>query len=82
MHWESIETNWEEFKGKFKQNWNQVSDEQLEMAQGKRDRLARIIQRTYAINQREAEAQLSDWQNAHINIDGHFYTSPAHYKSI
>ena len=75
MDWENIENNWDEFKGKFKQNWDEVSYEQLEMSEGKRDRLSRIIQRAYAINQRQADEQLSDWQNAHINIDGHFYTS-------
>jgi uncharacterized protein YjbJ (UPF0337 family) len=76
MNWDHIENNWDDFKGKIKQNWTEISDQQLEMVAGKRDRFARVIQRTYHIGPSEAELQLSDWQNSQINIDGHFYAKP------
>lgn len=73
MDWEQVENNWDVFKGKIKQNWTEISNEQLDMVEGNRERLRRIIQRTYGINQPQAEAQLQDWQSLQINIDGHFY---------
>lgn len=83
MDWEHIEKNWDEFKWKFKQNWTEVSDQQLDMVAGKRDRISRVIERTYHIRPSEAEQQLSDWQNAQINIDGHFYVAdPAVHRSL
>jgi uncharacterized protein YjbJ (UPF0337 family) len=73
MDWEQVESNWDVFKGKIKQNWTEISNEQLDMIEGSRERLRRIIQRTYGINEPQAEAQLQDWQSLQINIDGHFY---------
>jgi uncharacterized protein YjbJ (UPF0337 family) len=73
MDWEQVESNWDVFKGKVKQNWTEISNEQLDMIEGNRERLRRIIQRTYGINQLQAEQQLDDWQSLQINIDGHFY---------
>lgn len=73
MDWEQVESNWDSFKAKIKQNWTEISNEQLDMVEGNRDRLRRIIQRTYGINQLQAEQQLDDWQSLQINIDGHFY---------
>lgn len=83
MDWEHIERNWDEFKWKFKQNWTEISDQQLDMVAGKRERIARVIQRTYQVGTTEAEQQLSDWQNAQINIDGHFYVAdPTIHRSV
>lgn len=83
MDWEHVENNWDTFKSKVKQNWEKIGDQQLEMVAGKRDRLARVIQRAYDLGPQQAEKQLSDWQDAQINIDGHFYTTrPVIHKTF
>jgi uncharacterized protein YjbJ (UPF0337 family) len=83
MNWNYVETNWHELKAKVKQNWDKISDQQLDAVAGKRDRLCRVIQRVYAINSQQAEEQITEWQDAQVLIDGHFYTAnPAIYKSF
>ena len=77
MNWDQIESNWSIFKTYIKQQWNEISDEQLEAIAGKRDYLISKIQVMYGVNHVEAEHQLSDWQDSQVNIDGHFYQSDA-----
>lgn len=80
MNWNYVETNWDELKAKVKQNWDEITDQQLDSIAGKRDRLCRVIQR---VDSQQAEEQLSEWQDAQVLIDGHFYTAnPAIYKSF
>lgn len=83
MNWNYVETNWDELKAKVNQNWDKISDQQLDAVAGKRDRLCRVIQRVYAIDSQQAEEQITEWLDAQVLIDGHFYTAnPAIYKSF
>ena len=71
MNWNLIEGNWNQFKGNVKQQWNKLTDDQLDVIAGKREHLAGKIQVMYGIGKDEAEHQLSDWQNNQKNIDNH-----------
>lgn len=62
MNWDRIEGNWKQFKGNVKQQWGKLTDDQLDVIIGKRDKLAGKIQETYGISKDEAEKQLTDWQ--------------------
>lgn len=73
MKWEQIEANWDEFKNIIKYDWDQLTDDQLDVIAGRRNYLIRKIQAVYGFNKEFVEAQLSDWQKNQINIDGHFY---------
>jgi uncharacterized protein YjbJ (UPF0337 family) len=75
MNWEHVESNWAECKGKVKHNWSEISEPQLAMIAGNRERLVNVIEDTYGISQQQVEQQLMDWQDMYINIDGHFYAS-------
>jgi len=62
MNWDRIEGNWKQFKGNVKEQWGRLTDDELDVIEGKRDRLAGRIQETYGISAEEADRQLSDWQ--------------------
>ena len=62
MNWDRIEGNWKQFKGKAKQQWGKLSDDQLEGIAGKRDNLSGKIQEAYGISKDETEKQLTAWQ--------------------
>lgn len=65
MSWDIIEGNWVQFKGRVKEQWGNLSDDHFETIAGKRDQLIGKIQENYGIDQREADAQVSDWENQH-----------------
>lgn len=62
MNWEHIEANWAQFRDNIKQQWPQLTDEQLDRIKGKRDLLADRIRRSYSLPENEAEQQLNIWQ--------------------
>ena len=64
MNWDRIEGNWKQFKGSAKEQWGKLTDDQLEMAAGNRDKLVGRIQEAYGITKEESEEQVSIWLKA------------------
>lgn len=61
MNWDRIEGNWKEFKGKAKQHWADLTDDDVESAEGKRDELVGKIQQKYGKAKDEAEKMVDEW---------------------
>jgi uncharacterized protein YjbJ (UPF0337 family) len=61
MTWDRIEGNWKEFKGRVKEHWGDLSDDDLAVVEGRREELAGRIQRRYGIAREEADRQIEDW---------------------
>ena len=62
MDWNIVEGNWKQFKGKVKAQWGKLSDDHLDVIDGKRDQLAGKIQESYGITKDEAEQQIKDFE--------------------
>jgi len=62
MNWDVIEGNWKQVKGKVKEHWGKLNDDQLDMVSGRRDQLIGKIQECYGIARDEAERQVKDWE--------------------
>ena len=62
MNWDQIEGNWKQAKGQVKETWGKLTDDDLEVISGKRDKLLGKLQEKYGIAQNEAEAQLKKFQ--------------------
>ena len=62
MNWSNIETGWNDFKANAKQQWNKLSDQQINDTLGKREQLSASVQQAYALSKEETERQISDWQ--------------------
>ena len=39
MHWNRIEVNWKHVKGKVKEQWGKLTDDELDKMNGRRDQL-------------------------------------------
>ena len=60
MNWDRIEGSWKELKGKVKEKWGQLTDDDLEQAAGRRDQLIGILQRRYGYEWNRAERELDE----------------------
>ena len=58
MNWDRIEGNWKQFKGKVKEQWGKLTDDDIDVIAGKRDQLVGKIQEQYGITKDEAEKQV------------------------
>jgi uncharacterized protein YjbJ (UPF0337 family) len=63
MNWDRIQGKWKQFKGSAKQQWGKLTDDELDVINGSRERLMGSIQECYGITRDEVEKQVSDWQN-------------------
>ncbi len=65
MNWDTIEGNWKQVKGKVKEQWGHLTDNDLDVAAGKRDQLVGRVQERYGITKDAAEKQIDDWSSAY-----------------
>jgi len=59
MGWNTVERNWKELKGKLKETWGDMTDDELDIIAGKREQLVGKIQTKYEIAREEAERQVN-----------------------
>ena len=52
MNWDQISGNWKQFKGSVKERWGKLTDNDLTVVAGKRDKLAGILQERYGWHER------------------------------
>lgn len=62
MNWDQVKGNWTEFKGKVKQQWGELTDDDLDRMAGQRDQLVGQIQKRYGMTREEAERRVADWE--------------------
>jgi uncharacterized protein YjbJ (UPF0337 family) len=61
MNWDTIESNWQQFKGRMKEEWSAFTDDHLDAIAGKRDLLSSKIQEFYGVSKEGADAQIDDF---------------------
>ena len=62
MSWNKVEGNWNQFKGKVKETWGELTDDELDQIAGKRDILIGKIQEKYGIVEDEAEKRIKEFE--------------------
>ncbi len=54
--------NWKQFKGKMKEQWGKLTDDDLTIVEGKRDQLIGKIQERYGYGKEAAETEVKNWE--------------------
>ena len=62
-NWDRIAGNWTQWKGRVRERWGKLTDDQLNVIAGRRDQLSGRIQETYGLSEDEAERQLLNWEH-------------------
>jgi len=64
MNKETFWGQWNEFKGKAKEKWGKLTDDDLKRIDGKKDQLVGHIQKKYGYMKDRAEEEVSLWENS------------------
>ena len=64
MNWDIIEGKWTQLKGQAKMKWGELTDDDLDIAAGKKDELAGRIQERYGKSKEEAEQEVDEWSKS------------------
>ena len=63
MNKDTVQGNWKQLKGKVKEQWGKLTDDDFDVIAGKRDQLLGRIQERHGISRDEAEKQVKDWES-------------------
>lgn len=62
MNTDTIEGNWLQWKGKVKEQWGKLTDDDLDVIAGKRDQLAGLLQERYGMAKDAVQKQIDDFE--------------------
>lgn len=65
MNWDTVKGNWKQMTGKIKEEWGDLTDNEIKEAEGDRDQLIGKIQAKYGIAKEEAEKQVDAFVAKH-----------------
>lgn len=61
MNWEIIKGNWNQWKGRAKEAWGNLTDDDLDVIAGERDQLIGRLQVRYGWAKEDAEREIENW---------------------
>ncbi len=64
MNWDRIEGNWKQFKGQAKTRWGKLTDDDLDVIEGRRDQLEGKLQEAYGYGKDKARKEADDFCRA------------------
>lgn len=62
MNEDRMKGNWNQVKGKVKEQWGRLTDDDLDVIAGRRDQLCGRIQERHGLARDEAETQVNDFE--------------------
>jgi uncharacterized protein YjbJ (UPF0337 family) len=62
MNWDQVAGNWKQFKGQVKEKWGKLTDDDLQVIEGKKDQLIGRLQERYGYSKEQAEKELDSWK--------------------
>jgi len=61
MNWDQIQGKWKQTKGSLKQKWGKLTDDDLDVIAGSRDKFIGKLQERYGIARDEAQKNADEW---------------------
>ena len=69
MNWERVEGRWKQFKGKAQQQWGKLTNDDLDVIEGKGTELTGRLQQRYGYAKDQAEREIDDWLKSIHSVD-------------
>ena len=62
MDWDRIAGTWHQVKGRLREQWGRLTDDDLDVVAGRREQLLGRLQERYGISPEEAERRVCEWE--------------------
>ena len=69
MNKDQASGKWQQVKGKLKQQWGKLTDDDLTVLEGREDQLAGKIQERYGIAKEDAERQIREFKERNRDLE-------------
>jgi len=64
MNWDQVEGKWKQMKGSVKEKFGKMTDDDLQMIEGNRDKFVGKLQERYGYAREEAQRRADEWATA------------------
>jgi uncharacterized protein YjbJ (UPF0337 family) len=64
MNWDVIEGKWKQVKGEVKSKWGKLTDDDLDVIAGNKDKFLGKLQERYGMSKDQAERDLDTWRSS------------------
>jgi uncharacterized protein YjbJ (UPF0337 family) len=64
MNSDQLQGKWKQMKGSVKERWGKLTDDDIDVINGRNDQLVGKIQEKYGIAKEEAQRQVEDWMRS------------------
>jgi uncharacterized protein YjbJ (UPF0337 family) len=61
MDWNRVEGNWKQFRGAAKEKWGKLTDDDLNVIEGRREQLEGKLQQRYGFAKDQIHKDVDDW---------------------
>lgn len=68
MNQDRIQGRWKQLKGKVKEQWGRLTDDDLDVIAGRRDQLLGRIQQRHGVARDEADRQVRSWEKSNPDL--------------
>jgi uncharacterized protein YjbJ (UPF0337 family) len=65
MNRDTMEGKWKQMRGKMKERWGKLTDDDWDTIAGRRDQFLGKLQERYGYSREEAERELKEWDRMH-----------------
>jgi uncharacterized protein YjbJ (UPF0337 family) len=62
MDWDRISGNWAHWRDRIRERWGRLTNDELDVIAGRREKLVGRIQSAYGIAAKDADRQLRNWE--------------------
>jgi uncharacterized protein YjbJ (UPF0337 family) len=60
--------DWKIIRGKIRERWGKVTDDELDVIAGQRDQLVGLLQKRYGTTEEEIERQVREFEDRYVNV--------------
>ncbi|MCO6436571.1 MAG: CsbD family protein [Phycisphaerae bacterium] len=61
MNWDTVKGNWTQMKGRVKERWSKLTDDDVNRIEGRFEQLAGKIQEKYGKSREDAEREINEF---------------------
>jgi len=62
MNWDTMKGDWKRVKGKIREKWGELTDDEIDQIQGRREQLEGLLQKKFGLAKDEAKRQIDAFE--------------------
>jgi uncharacterized protein YjbJ (UPF0337 family) len=68
MNRDTMEGEWRQLKGKVREQWGKLTNDDLDVIAGQRDQLVGLLQQRYGKTRDEVEREVREFERQHVEV--------------